>query len=378
MRILFAAPAYFPAVSFGGPIWMARELNEGMVRRGHEVDVVTTTLHDIASGLSATGHVEDVAGVRVHYLATPVRYRWMGITPGLPVALAGLGRRDIAHIFGYRDPIGTLTAAWCRARSIPYVLEPLGMFAPRVRKIRLKHVFDRTVARGVADGAALIVATSGIERDAMIAAGAPAAKVVVRGNGFPPPAPGASGQLRRELGLAEEPLVLYVGRLAAGKGIEFLLEAARRSPTFHLVLVGPDDGHGVKALVDRARRDPATAGRIHALGPRARPLDLYGDADLFVLPSEGESFGMVAAEAAAAGTPVVVTDRCGVAEFLGDAAVVVPADADRVAGAVARVLDDAPLRARLRVAGLEAAARNSWDHMVERQEALYAGVLGGR
>ena len=37
MRILFAAPAYYPALAFGGPIWMARELNEGMVRRGHDV-----------------------------------------------------------------------------------------------------------------------------------------------------------------------------------------------------------------------------------------------------------------------------------------------------------------------------------------------------
>ena len=55
------------------------------------------------------------------------------------------------------------------------------------------------------------------------------------------------------------------------------------------------------------------------------PHDLYPQADVFVLPSEGESFGMVAAEAAAAGTPVIVTDRCGIAGFFEDGeALVVP------------------------------------------------------
>src|SRR5207248_9910001 len=119
------------------------------------------------------------------------------------------------------------------------------------------------------------------------------------------------------------------------------------------------------ALVAAAQRDPATGGRIHVLGPRRHPLELYGDADVFVLPSEGESFGMVAAEAASAGTPVIVTDRCGVAEFLGDGAIVVPAEANAVVAAVAEVLGNGPLRERLRAGGLEAAARNTWARIVE-------------
>ena len=66
-----------------------------------------------------------------------------------------------------------------------------------------------------------------------------------------------------------------------------------------------------------------------------RPLDLYADADVFVLPSAGESFGMVAAEAAAAGTAVVVTDQCGIAEWLSpDGALVVPYNVDAICGAV--------------------------------------------
>ena len=47
LRVLFACPAYWPALAFGGPIWMARELTAGMVGRHHTVDVVTTSLLDL-------------------------------------------------------------------------------------------------------------------------------------------------------------------------------------------------------------------------------------------------------------------------------------------------------------------------------------------
>lgn len=378
LRILFSSPAYWPALAFGGPIWMARELNEGMVRRGHGVDVVTTTLLDIETGLSRRTRTQDVGGVAVHYLATPVRYRWMGITPTAPLWLRRLPRPDVAHVFGFRDPIGTATATWCRLHGIPYVLEPLGMFMPRVRKLRLKRLLDASLFRPVTAGAAAIVVTSEHERRQVIAAGGLPERVVIRGNGFPPPAPDnrRTGALRRSLGLGDEPLILYVGRIASGKGIELLLEAVRRIPAAHLALVGPDDGHGVSGKVLAAQRDPLTVGRVHRLEPAERPLALYPDADVFVLPSEGESFGMAAAEAAAAGTPVVVTHRCGIAEWLApDAAVVVPHDVDAVSTAVRRLLDDRDLRERLSKAGRQAARRLSWDVMVERQEQIYRDVL---
>jgi glycosyltransferase involved in cell wall biosynthesis len=85
---------------------------------------------------------------------------------------------------------------------------------------------------------------------------------------------------------------------------------------------------------------------------------------------------MVAAEAAAAGTPVVVTDRCGVAELLaGRGALVVPCEADAIRAAVARVLGDPALAARLSAGGREVARATTWDAVAERQEALYRLAL---
>src|SRR5439155_7173676 len=88
--------------------------------------------------------------------------------------------------------------------------------------------------------------------------GVAAAKVHVRGNGFPDPgATQTNGDLRSRLGIpAEAPLVLYVGRIAAGKGIEHLLAAMRELPAAHLVLAGPDDRHGIATDADRGQPLP--------------------------------------------------------------------------------------------------------------------------
>jgi hypothetical protein len=157
LRILLASPAYWPARAFGGPVVVARELIGRLVERGHTVDVVTTTLVDLGSRPASRSYVATVDGATVHYIGTPLHYRWMGITPTLPFAFRRLTRPDVAHIFGFRDPVTTLTAAWCRLRRIPYVFEPLGMFRPRLRKVWLKGALDASLYRGVASGAALVV-----------------------------------------------------------------------------------------------------------------------------------------------------------------------------------------------------------------------------
>jgi glycosyltransferase involved in cell wall biosynthesis len=375
LRILFAAPAWWPSRAFGGPIPVARELVRRLVERGHAVDVVTTTLVDLHGRPSRRSSVGEVDGATVRYLASPLRYRWMGITPGLPIALARVRRPDVGHIYGFRDPVTTGTAAWLRMRRIPYVLEPLGMFRPRLRKVRLKRTLDATLYRGVARGAAVVVVASERERDDVVACGVPGAKVHVRGNGFPDPRPHEpDGDLRSRLAIrADAPLVLYVGRIASGKGIEHLLAVADELPEAHVVLSGPDDRHGVAALVRGAEAN----GRVHALPVTDEPpVDLYPQADVFVLASEGESFGMVAAEAAAAGTPVVVSDRCGIAPFFDEGeALVVPYERRAVVEAVRSVLSDRELRERLARGGVEAARRNSWDRVTDAQEAIYRTVL---
>jgi len=372
LRILFASPAWWPATSFGGPVAVGRELTARLVARGHAVSVLTTALVDLHAAPARRTREASDGGVRVRYLATPLRYRWMGITPTLPLELLRARRPDVLHVFGFRDPVTTGAAAWARLRRVPYVFEPLGMFRPRLRKVALKRLLDSTVYRGIAQGAAAVVVSSELERDDVIAGGVDRELIHVRGNGFPAPYDVEPAD-RAELGIPEgAPVVLYVGRLAAGKGIEHLLAALRVLPDAHLVLVGPDDGHGVARSLG--------GERIHVLPPTdGPPLRLYRLADVLALPSQGESFGLAAAEAAAAGTPVVVSERCGVAAcFREGEALVVPYGEAALTAALERVLADGELRRRLAAGALEAARRSSWEAVAERQEQVYRLAVASR
>ncbi len=369
LRILFAAPAWWPATAFGGPVVVARELTTRLAARGHSVEVVTTSLTAVDRPGSWRSRTEEHDGVRVHYLATPARYRWMGLTPTLPLDLTRLERPDVVHVFGFRDPVTTGVAAWARLRRIPYVFEPLGMFRARLRKVALKRALDSTLYRGVASGAAVVAVSSELERDDL-AQVVPAQRIHVRGNGFPEPYDVTPAE-RGSLGIPDgAPVLLYVGRIAAGKGIEHLVAALHELPDAHLLLIGPDDRHGVVAAGER----------VHVLGPTdGPPLAYYRLADVLVLPSGGDSFGMVAAEAAAGGTPVVVTDRCGIAGFFEqDEALVVPNDRRAILDAVRRVLADPALRARLASGGVDAARRMSWETVTDRQEELYRLAVASR
>jgi glycosyltransferase involved in cell wall biosynthesis len=370
-------------VAFGGPATMAKELMEALVRRGHHCEVLTTSLRAIGQPPAARFHstTQLVGGVRVTYLATPLRYRWMGITPSAGARLARC-RPDIVHIFGYRDVVTTLAATWSRLARIPYVFEPLDMFVPRFRNVPLKRAFDGSLGRIVAGGARIVVANSAWEATQLVRAGLDESRIETRANGFPPPrtAP-ATGALRERLRLtAGTPLVLNVGRISFKKGLDMLLEAVARLEGVHLAILGPDDGDGTMQRLEAIRDALDIRDRVHFLGPSDErgPADAYAEADVFVLPSRNESFGMVAAEAAAAGTPVVVTDHCGVAELLRErAALVVPPQAEEIRAAVDRLLHDGDLRRRLGDGGRAVAAEVTWDAVAERQEALYEQALAG-
>lgn len=380
MRILFSVPAYSPAHSFGGPIEVFTRLAEGLAARGHEVDVCTTSLVELGAGRSLHTRAESVGGVSVHYLATPLRFRWMGITPTLPLHLERAPRPDLVHVFGFRDPIGTGAATWCRARGVPYVFEGLGMVAPKHRKVALKRALDSTLFRGVPGGARLLVATSSVEAREYSGVGIPERRIVVRPNGFPNVATGfARGRLRALIGAGEQtPLVLYVGRIAHGKGLELLLHAVAKLPGVHTAIVGPDGGHGVKDELVLLRDRLGLTERVHLVGALARSelTPVYADADVFVLPSAYENFGLVAAEAAAVGAAIVVSDRCGVAELFADrGALVVPYGKVELREALTRLLDDDELRRRLGDEAREVARAWSWDHVVELQEDVYERAL---
>ena len=377
IHIVFAAPAYWPAAEFGGPIPVMRALAHELTELGHRVDVLTTSLTTVRDRPRDASTAE-LDGATIRYLGTPLRYRWFGLTPSLQRQLTDLPRPDVVHVFGFRDYVSTVTARWCRRHGVPYVFEPLGMFRPKLRKVLLKRGLDDTLYRAVPRRAALAIAVSEVERRELEEV-LPPEQIAVRPNGFPEPLEPTArpGWLRNRLGLGvETPLVLSVGRVANGKGLELLVEAMSTVASAQLAIAGPDDGHGTTAKLLALRGRLGLEYRVHLLGPVDDAGVLYGDADVFALASAHENFGMVAAEAAAAGVPSVVTDRCGIADLVRDrAALVVPYEPAAVQDAIARLLADEQLRRTLGAGGREVAREVSWETVARRQVELYEQVL---
>jgi glycosyltransferase involved in cell wall biosynthesis len=159
------------------------------------------------------------------------------------------------------------------------------------------------------------------------------------------------------------PVVGFAGRLERRKGVHTLVDAMRsvwgQRPEVELALMGSDtwDGGRVSDQLRKAARPHAD--RVHLLGHQHSGPLLAGlaRADIVALPSVWEAFGIVALEAMAVGRPVVVTSDSGFEEFVRagrDGLIVPPRDAEALAEALRRLLDDAALRQRL---GSSAASR---------------------
>lgn len=178
-------------------------------------------------------------------------------------------------------------------------------------------------------------------------------------------------QRPRPAGLPDGEFVLFVGALSDHKGVGLLLDAQRAMRRqVPLVLIGPGDrDHWTTRIGDADVRLLQDVPYEEILGAQQA-------ATVAVVPSRwAEPFGLVAIEAMAAGTPVVVTDVGSLAEMVGAAGVVVPVEASAVAGALDRVLEDTHLRARLGAAGPPRAAQFTASAVLPRYEQAYRRVL---
>jgi glycosyltransferase involved in cell wall biosynthesis len=175
----------------------------------------------------------------------------------------------------------------------------------------------------------------------------------------------------------DEKVILYVGRLDPYKNVVGLLRAFNRlrregQVNCRLRLIGPPDDRypDVKQLIDAEGLRPHIEGPAYASGEEL--LDAYQQADLFVLPSLYEGFGLPVLEAMACGTPVICSNRASLPEVAGDAAVLVdPTDETELLGALRRVLTDEGFADSLRQKSLARAAQFSWLRTAQETIAQY-------
>lgn len=183
---------------------------------------------------------------------------------------------------------------------------------------------------------------------------------------------------------ARERTILYVGRADPYKNLQGLVEAfgrMRRNLAGPVILriVGPPDPRYPEASERAKALGIADAVRWTGYVTEASLAETYRSADLVVLPSRYEGFGLPAVEAMASGTPLVCSDIAVLREVAGDAAVFAnPDDPDGLAEAMRCVLTDQVLASSLRERGLARARLFTWEETARRTLAVYAAAVSGR
>jgi len=203
----------------------------------------------------------------------------------------------------------------------------------------------------------------------------------------------AAGEVRRQYGIADDPTILFVGKLRESKGVHLLLRAMARvweaAPRAVLVLVGGTEfgrGRTMRAtpFLRQWRRDLAAApGRVVLTGfiPPDHMPKAYLLGDVFVGPSQiEEGLGLVFLEAAAAGLPIIASRMGGIPEVVRDdfngLLLRQKDDTDELAAKIIGLLGDAPIRQQLGRQGRDwVSSAFSWEHIAGTLEGFYDDVM---
>ena len=392
-RVLILSWEYPPLIE-GGLARHVRKLSEALVERDVEVHVLTR-------GGEESPPRESVHGVIVHRIREPKRPTDLGefvtwverMNSDMLAAGVELGdRHDFELVHGHDWLVANACDHLAKRFEAPLVTTIHATEHGRHQGWVDKHpqTYIHGVERWITNRSDRVIACSTFMREQIVDVfGVPEPSIEVIPNGIDPEdlQPHDDDQLRSlraEFAEPEESLVLLVGRLVYEKGFQFALEALpeiiERMPNTRFVVAG--SGTHEQEL----RRQASELGLMEHgtfvgwIGDDVLH-SLYRIADVCVVPSIYEPFGLVALEAMASSCPCIVADTGGLREVVPHDEVGLrfrARDPHSLAEMTVRVLDDAKLCRRLTAEAFEHLSRFDWADVAERTEGIYAELAGSR
>jgi len=326
---------------------------------------------------------------RVETYFYPVQLSVWGNAISFPMARAlkrNIPQSDIVLIHSLYQFTSTITAYYSRKNKVPYVLRPHGTLDPFLvyrRRWPLKWAYINLFEKKNFNAAAAVQYSSRMEEKMTCHFMDVTSPSLVIPEGIDlenfatlPP----RGTFRAKYPeTAGKVLILFLSRFHQKKGLELLIDACARARAgrgdAHLVLSGSGDSDYVKRVSQKVR-DAGISRCTTITGQLSEEMKLaaLADADLFVLPSFGENFGLAVVEAMACGVPVVISDKVGIwPEIAADeAGMVTPCDPAKIADAIDRLVYDPQWRGTLGGRGRRLVHEHfSMDRMAERMERAY-------
>lgn len=377
LKVLHVIPSV--ADSSGGPSKAIVQMERILTASG--VTVVTATTDDGGEGgprarVPVTG-IACNGALRYHFPLQARAYK-----TSLPLAgwlQREVRRFDVVHVHALFS-FAPVVAAWiARDASVPYVIRPLGVlnrYGMTERRSRLKSMSLKLIEARLLRDAAAVHFTSEQERDEAESLGIRMRTRVVPLGVEPVPAATPDALLERYPALRGKRRLLYLSRIDPKKNLEALLQALATTrvmlPDVALVICGTGDAGYTERLQTMASRlaiEDCVVWAGHLEG--GLKASAFAAADLFVLPSFSENFGIAPVEALSAGVPCVLGRGVAVAARVDEvgAGRMVSPSAEAVADAIGQCLSDGTW---LRRAGAQARSLAATDYSVE---AMGRGLL---
>lgn len=391
MKILHLISSIAPV--FGGTSSACIDMAEATAKIGHKVSIYSTNMagtQDLDVPLDTTT------------IKNKVEYKYFQVNnprfwkPSISMAKAlnsDIPNYDLVHIHAlylFQNLIGGL---FCRKYNIPYVITPHGSLDPfmykrhRWRKKLIEIAYDN---RNMKNASAIHFTTEEERQLAQKHCFNTPSFIIPNGldtsiyNKLPPK--GTFQTLYPEtLG---KKIILFFGRLNFKKGIDILTPAfiklAKNNKNYHLVLAGPDhDGLGNWITNQFQKSKLATTGKntqltITGMLKGKDKLAVLNDANLFVLPSYTENFGISVIEAMLCGLPVIISDKVNIWREVqtDNAGLVGPCDINWFANSIHNLLSDEKLCSQMGKAGIISVKnRYDWSKVAVNLEEEYLNIL---
>jgi glycosyltransferase involved in cell wall biosynthesis len=385
MKVLHVIPSL--SLADGGPTRAIAAMERALSDQGVTVETAATDddgpgRHNgkpLAQPLQENGVTRRYFAKRTEfYKASPAFARWIR---------SEVRGYDLVHIHALFSFTSIVAARAARRAGVPYVVRPLGTlndYGMRRRRPWLKALSLRFVDGPLLRDAAAVHFTSHEEAAQARRLGLAVKEAVIPLGIGQAPQRAVAPRLARYADLsAAGPRLLYLSRLDPKKNLEGLLAAVAlltpEMPQLHLVVAGtgaPDYVNGLKAkaqslgIADRVD----WAGHVEGDAKAAA----FADADLFVLPSYSENFGIAAAEALAAGLPCVLGEGVAITKDVveAQAGIAVGTDATSIAQGLRRIIADHDALPALSANAMRLAReRYSIEAMGASLKRLYDGIL---
>lgn len=386
LKIAQITPYYYPSI--GGVAGVAQYVSEELVKLGHKVDVITAKRDHKGRPKLNAPKFEIINGVNVYRYKSILNVGHMSFFPALINHLIR-NKYDIVHFHSYRHPLCDISALLGKLKSSVTILHGHGPFFEdgEIKAIKQKFYsfYDKIETKTLFKLTDRIIALNNYEKTRYEEMGIPEEQIIVIANAADNSCfvDVDNTEFIKKLNLSDKQILLFVGILNGFKRPDLLIKALpkviKSIDNAHLILVGPDGGM-LKEVIDLGKQLNVEnyftyIGPLYGLDKQMA----YQSAKVFILPSDWESFGMVAVEALAHGLPVVTTDSRGPVDIIenGKTGFVVPKrDVKQIADSIIKLLGDEKLYKTMSQNARETALKKYKADSITREiENIYFELL---